>query len=72
MDKTTKFTFSFVDIAKIKRVEPQSVLNAARGGYFDPNDLSSLTLYIYRDMVRQMKQTLDFWKAKARKGVNDG
>lgn len=61
-----KFTFTYDDIAKIKRVKRSAVINAASKGYLDPTDLGSITRYIHGDMLRDLKQTLKFWKKKAK------
>ncbi len=63
--KAFVFTFTYKDIARIKGVTNQSIGSAAHNGDFDPYDLRSVTLYIYADMIRELKQTLKFWKDKA-------
>ena len=62
------FIFTYSDIAKIKGVKRVAVSEAARRGLFDPHDLASLTRYVYGDMIRDLKQTLKFWKKKAEGG----
>jgi len=71
MNERQKLTFTFVDIAKIKRIQPQSAVNTARYGRFNPKDLSSLIRYVYADMIKELKQNRDFWKARAQKGEEE-
>ena len=70
--KEYKFTFTYKDIAKIKGISSNAVGTAACKGDFNPNDLGSITKYIYGGMIRELKQTLQFWKDKAKKGEADG
>lgn len=61
-----KIRFTYDDIAKIKHINEISVVEAARHGTFDPRDLASVTRYVYADVIRDLKQTLKFWKKKAK------
>ena len=66
--KEHKFTFTFKDIAEAKGTSRSAALNSAYIGYYNPNDLRSITRYVYGGMIRDLKQTLEFWKKKAQKG----
>lgn len=61
-----KFTITYADIAKMKGIKRASVGVAANRGDFNPNDLASITRYVYQESIRDLKQTLTFWKKKAK------
>lgn len=65
-NRPRKFVFTYKDIVKIKRIDIKSVRQAVSDGDFNPDDLASLTRYVYADMIRDLKQTLTFWKKKAK------
>ena len=65
-NRELKFVFTYNDIARIKGVSSHSVTNAVYRGDLNPNDLSSITRYVYSDAIKDLKQTLIFWKKKAK------
>ena len=66
-----KFVITYADIAKIKGIKRESVAVAAYRGDFDPNDLASITRYVYPESIRELKETLNFWKKKCKEEVNN-
>ena len=63
-----KFTFTYKDIAKARGTSRSAVSASVKRGYVNPNDLKSITRYIYGGMIRELLQTLKFWKNKTQKG----
>ena len=67
-NRPREFIFTYKDIARIKGVSSHSVTNAVYRGDLNPNDLSSITRYVYGDVIKDLKQTLIFWKKKCKEG----